>query len=294
MLAEAPWTTGRLAPQGKKYAVLFGRMYEDPQIEARVFPTGSRVCCIASAGCTAIHLAAGREVTAIDINPGQLAYAQARAAGGGRREGVTEGRMAAARRFLPLLGWGPERVADFLELDDCEQQLKAWNQLDTWRFRAVLKVLLSQLALRRGYHSALVGVLPANFGTVVQARLRRGWARHPNWNNPYAHALLQGTGSVPVPRAGDRPIRFVCADVAAFLEQCPPASFDGFALSNVLDGATAAYRARLAAAVRHAGAKGSQWVRRSFAEPTNPAAPNFAAEDRALLWGVVEVLPTGA
>jgi len=57
-------------------------MYEDSGIELRAFKPQSRVFCIASAGCTARALAAaGHEVTAVDINPMQLAYAKSRAAG---------------------------------------------------------------------------------------------------------------------------------------------------------------------------------------------------------------------
>ncbi|MEU2627920.1 DUF3419 family protein, partial [Kitasatospora sp. NPDC007106] len=80
-----PWQDGRLTagPAGRP-RVLFGRMYEDPAVELSVFPPpGARVLCIASAGDTAAALAAaGYEVTAIDLNPVQLAYARARLEGG--------------------------------------------------------------------------------------------------------------------------------------------------------------------------------------------------------------------
>ena len=38
--------------------LLFGCMYEDAAIELRVFQSGGRIFCIASAGCTAMKLAA--------------------------------------------------------------------------------------------------------------------------------------------------------------------------------------------------------------------------------------------
>ena len=64
-----PWLRG----SGPR--VLFGRMYEDPEIELAAFAPGSRVLAIASAGDTAAALAqAGHQVTAIDINPAQLEY----------------------------------------------------------------------------------------------------------------------------------------------------------------------------------------------------------------------------
>jgi S-adenosylmethionine:diacylglycerol 3-amino-3-carboxypropyl transferase len=56
--SDTPWRDAGL---------MFGRMFEDWSVEARLFPPGGRVFCIASAGCTAIALAArGHDVTAVD------------------------------------------------------------------------------------------------------------------------------------------------------------------------------------------------------------------------------------
>src|SRR5690348_12983972 len=64
---EAFWRNGRLDARPGPATVLFGRMHEDWSIEASLFPPGSRVLCIASAGCTALALAdRGNIVTAVD------------------------------------------------------------------------------------------------------------------------------------------------------------------------------------------------------------------------------------
>ena len=79
------------------------------------------------------------------------------------------------------------------------------------------------------------------------------------------------------------------ADAAEFLERCPPQSFDGFSLSNILDGAGATYGARLHAAVRRAAAPGAVAILRSFGEPKSNEETERAADDRALIWGSLRI-----
>jgi len=286
--AETPWRRGRFDTRVAAQRVLFGHMYEDVSIEARAFAAGARLFCIASAGDTALALAETRPVVAVDINPVQLAYAQARLDGGPAQTGTAERLMGFGRALLPLAGWHRARVEEFLRFDSAAAQLAFWNaHLDTWRFRTGVDLLLSVTGLRRVYASPFLSVLPPHFGAVMRARMERCFARHPNATNPYARALL--LGEFPPAAKPRHAVELVCSDAAAYLEAAPAGSFDGFTLSNVLDGAPPAYRARLLAAVRRAATPTAPLVLRSFGEPPQPSASNLAADDRSILWGSVEV-----
>jgi S-adenosylmethionine:diacylglycerol 3-amino-3-carboxypropyl transferase len=286
---ETAWTAGRLSPFHGPRRLLFGHMYEDAGIERKAFAGKERVFCIASAGSTALQLAHQHDVVACDINPVQLAYAERRARGGSVETGDVERAMKVARMLMPLMGWRVGAVRAFLALSDVTEQTAFWREhLDTRRFRVALRALMSPLALRTGYAPHFLSVLPERFGAVLRKRLERGFARHPNATNPYARSLLLGEASdQPLPPASN--IRFVCADAASWLESCPAGSFHGFALSNIGDGASSAYRARLTQAVRHAARPDAVVVWRTFAEPRAERQDNHAERDRSLLWGVVGI-----
>ena len=79
------------------------------------------------------------------------------------------------------------------------------------------------------------------------------------------------------------------ADATEYLEACPPRSFDGLTLSNILDGADSEYGARLFDAVRRAAAPGAVVILRSLREPADEAEACRAAEDRALIWGSIRI-----
>ena len=275
--------------------LLFGRMYEDASIELNAFPAGGRIFCIASAGCTAMKLASHHEVVAVDINPAQLAYARRRFAGEPSQPGVAERMMRVAQTLAPLAGWRRSIVRTFLDLEDPEEQLSYWRrQLDTRRFRAAMTAMFSRTALRMIYASAFLEFLPANFGSIMRQRMERCFARHPNRTNTYARALLLGEPSFETSPPEARNIRVVHADAATFLEHQPAGSFDGFTLSNILDGTDPGYQERLLAAVKHSAAPGAMVVLRSFREPSNSLLTNHAAEDAAMIWGIVSVEPASA
>jgi hypothetical protein len=277
MSASTPWQRGRLDARRGKPRLLFGQMYEDWDIEAEVLPPSGRVFCIASAGSTSIALAArGLAVTAVDINPAQVDYVRARLEGAAPRAGMADWFFAAGRRFLPLMGLRRPRIRQFLELSDPSEQVRFWRaHLDTARFKAALALAINPLALRTIYSSTFVRVLPTRFDRT----------------NPYAWRFFLGTDppdySAPA-LAADR-IELVCADAAAYLESCPPASFVGFSLSNILDGTEPAYGERLMAAVRRSAQAGAVVVLRSLMEPPPGESTEWAARDRSMLWGRLTV-----
>jgi len=288
---ETAWAAGRFDRRAGPRRILFGHMYEDPGIELRAFPPRSRVFCIASAGDMALELSRSHTVTAVDINPVQLAYARARLAGAPAEKGIAERLLDLGRTLLPLLGWRRSVLESFLQMSDPVEQLEFWRRnLDTRRFRLGVDLLLSFAALRSAYASPFLEVLPPRFGRVMRARMERCFGRHSNADNPFARALLQGDFPRSDGGTGSA-VELACADAAGFLERCPPASFDAFTLSNILDGAAVGYRKRLLAAVQNASTPGALVVLRSFSEPTSEMPTNLARDDRTMLWGIVDVRP---
>ena len=286
---STPWSAGRFDARRGRRRLLFGRMYEDAAVEARAFRPGGRVVCIASAGCTARALARTHDVVAVDVNPVQLAYARTRSEGGGFEPGAAERLLDLGRSLAVLAGWWPSRLRAFLDLDDPEQQIAFWHRhLDTRRFRLGFDGLLSRPLLRRIYAEEFLGELPRDLGPVLRSRMERCFALHPNRSNPYARALFLGE-TVEGSRRETASLRFVHADAAEYLESETRGSLHGFALSNVLDGVDARYEHRLVDAVRRAAAPDAMVVLRSFREPRAPSPTNRAAEDRSMLWGVVDV-----
>jgi hypothetical protein len=276
--ASTRWRLSALSRDAAGARLAFGRMHEDSGIERAALH--GRIVCVASAGDVAFDLASDRAntVTAIDVNAAQVRYATRRLAGGPVRDGTADRLMALGRR---VVGWRDEQLRWFLALSDPDEQVAAWVKLfDTPRFRALLALALRPLG-------RVVDGRGVPFDRAIRQRLARGFAAHSNGTNPYAPLLL--LGAKPAPPAVETPpagrLELGHADIASYLEELPQASVDGFALSNIGDGAGAAYTRRLAAAVATAAAPGATVVMRSFAEPKTKTEDAAAARDRSFIWG---------
>jgi S-adenosylmethionine:diacylglycerol 3-amino-3-carboxypropyl transferase len=304
---DSPWQAGRLTI-GRRPQIMFGRMYEDHGVELSLFAPGSRVLAIASAGDTAAALAgAGHQVIAVDINPLQLSYARARAAGAPAVTGTAErlmsiGRLAAAA-VAPA--WRREAMLRFLRMDDPAEQARWWREkLDRPQLRALMAGSLRPAGPLGGLlRPGLAAVIPARFDVALRRRIGACAARYPNASNPWIWRLLLGREQDTENRRPDdrRPAgtgpasadgtTWVHADVITHLEQAPAGSYDAVTLSNVLDGPASAYATRLHAALRHAVRPGGTVVLRTFHD--RPPLAGRLLEDRSVLWGAVVQVAVG-
>ena len=203
--------------------------------------------------------------------------------------------MAFGARLRAARGLAARRVRAFLDLDDPAAQIAFWRgHLDTWRFRAALR----RAALGRRPARRLRGPLPR----LPARRLRRGDARGawsavsratPTATNPYARALLLGERPDCAAAPEATGIRLVHADAAASsraarrqLRRLHALEHPRRRHATPTGGACCGGEAR-----RRAGrGRGPAQLRRAArASPTNRAA-----DDRSMLWGIVDVRPAAA
>lgn len=276
-----------------KPRLLFGRMHEDSSIECSLFPPGAKVFCFASAGCTAMALAAqGRPVDAVDVNPEQVAYVKRRLAGEAVQDGVVEHMLRRARNAIGRLGPDRDAIRSFLLLENPCEQVHIWQQdFDHALTPRLFDLALSRFVLGVFYRPGFLPSVPALFGETMRKRIIRGLGAHPNSSNPYFWRLLCGCD--PPGFAPHAPItiapRVICADVAEYLEAAAPRSYDAFSLSNIFDGATPQYQVRVRAAISKAAKPGAVVIVRSLLEPENETQDRLAALDRSMLWGRIQI-----
>jgi S-adenosylmethionine:diacylglycerol 3-amino-3-carboxypropyl transferase len=284
------WKSGRFDASKRNAKLLFGQMWEDAAIECQLFAEAKSVFAIASAGCTSLVLARqGCQVLACDINPCQSNYVQRRAACGPMATGLADRLLMAFRFAASCVGITSSIRNEFASLCDPVEQAIYWRSyFDLPRVRLLWRWLLSPRLLRSTYKPKFIQSLPDDFADVLWKRLERGFATHPNRDNPFAAQLLLGRNH----RREGAPccnIETTCSDACDYLETCPPESFGALTLSNILDGATAEYAQRITKAVRRAAVPDGIAVLRSFSKPRTRAEAEWAARERSFLWGRVVV-----
>ena len=289
----ALWQSGSLRNRTSSSKLLFGRMFEDWTLESSLFPPGGKVLCIASAGCTTLELAArGHLVDAVDINPAQIRYLKERLSGMPLREGTVDRYLRKCRRLLSWNGPDEKELEEFLLLKDPQEQIHFWNTRVMCGIRGkLIDIALDRSVLQLFYHRKFLETLPKNFGQVIRKRLERSFSNHPNRTNNFAWRLILDRELPEHPARAPITIapRLLCADVVHFLESCAPDRYDGFSLSNILDGAESDYATKLWAAVHRAARPGAVIVLRSFQEPTNDSERSWASQDRSMLWGRIQI-----
>ena len=124
--------------------------------------------CIASAGCSALGLASlGHDVTAVDINPAQVALVRARLTGAHAPAGSVDWMLARARRLGSAVGWTETTLRALLSMKDTNEQQSFWRaRMDTRRLRVALSALLSPLTLRLLYPAPLAAARALLWGRI--------------------------------------------------------------------------------------------------------------------------------
>lgn len=291
------WRSGRLHAWNGPPQLLFGRMHEDWSLESCLFPPGGRVLCIASAGCTALALAArGHPVDAVDINPAQVQYVKARLAGAAHQDGAVDYLSSKARAALSWCGLDPHEIRNFLMMENPKDQVRFWKDtFDKGLRKVLMNFALNPLILRTVYSSQFVRSLPSGFSSILRRRFQSGFAYHSNRQNQYVWRLLLGCDppfAAPTPPITD-PVSVICSDAVDYLQSCSSHIYDGFSFSNILDGATKEYARRLIINAERAARPGAVIVLRSLMEPEDDEDAMRAAQDRSMIWGSINVRRVG-
>lgn len=226
--------------------------------------------------------------------------------------------VAAFRRVVTTLVLGRGAIREMLEATSLDEQQRVYrDRWDSRRWRALFRLFFSRSLLAR------FGRDPAFFeqcelediGAHYLSRMRHALTELPIWTNPYMAAMLSGTvgtgelapeylrpGSYPLIRSRLDRISVETVSLADALRALPPASVDGFYLSDVFELSTAAEHERTLVEIARVGRPGARicyWNnlvprRRPTAladmirSHPDEAAPLFA-RDRAFIYSALVV-----
>ena len=295
-----PWEAGRFDRRRGPKKILFGRMYEDPSIEASVFPPAGRVFCHRLRG---LHRHGARRAPPRDggrHQPRAARLRRRRLDGAPMETGTAERVMGLLRKLLPLAGWRRATVEAFLALDDPGGAARVLARA-RWTprfFRAGFDLGLSVYRPPRRLRLALPPG-PAAALRPRDARADGALLRHapqpdeplrarapPRRRSRAAGARTRALAGEVEPRGGRR--------------RRLPRGLPRRAASTASPSRTSSTARPRATGTgssppsRHAAAPGSVVVLRSFAEPGGARRGRTSrARDRSMLWGVVEARAAG-
>ena len=268
-------------------------MYEDASIEARSVPAGRpgllhRLCGVHRVQAGAPPRGRGRATSIPRSSPTRSGASPESPMIRGTAERV----MCFGRRLLPLAGWRPSRLRAFLDLERAPEQAAYWRAISTpgasvrpstpscrGRCSAPSTPRLSSPVCRHASAASCARAWRAASPCIRTGRTRTR-----------ARCCSASSATSPRPRRQGGSVSSTPKRPRTSRPQPKGAS----TASRSRTSSTApenAYRARLFAAVKRAAAPGAVVVLRSFGEPPADLPTNRAPQDRAMLWGIVDVKP---
>lgn len=232
-------------------------------------------------------------------------------------QGTIENILRTARRFYHRFVNSPASCERWFDLRDLEAQRQYYrDSWDTWRRRLFLRLCVNPMLFRRSSPTAnqYAHIHRTKILNAVVNRLEHAMTAIPTATNYFLSRLLLGRFlNVPdgEPNYLGRPAYEVISQVRErltvhtdnlieILERMPPETFNGFALSNVVDWLSPGAQERLLTGVVHSAAPGARLcirsVQSSWLPPTSLQpfldtgqfqSESFLSRERSFVYGTV-------
>ena len=232
-------------------------------------------------------------------------------------QGTIERILAIARRSYHWLVHSPRLCQRWFELSDLEAQQRYYRDIwDTWRRRMFLRLSVNPILFRWSSPTAsqYAHIHRTKILNAILSRLEYALTAMPTATNYFLSRLLLGrflSGPDGEPyylgkqayeafsHARER-LTIHTDDLIGILERTPPETFNGFALSNVVDWLSQASQERLLTAVIRSAAPGARLCIRSvqpswlppkslqpFLDTDQLQSESFLSRERSFVYGTV-------